>query len=93
MPSNQNLLQEVKGLLSGIGFHVSKRADNEYSIFGRSGNVVAQGDLETIHNCAVYMANDAKENPGKYEKMNASQETDKGELYKAGVEMAKKLQN
>lgn len=91
MPTKQDLLHETKGLLAGIGFNVSKVADNVFAIFSKSGVTVAQGDLKTVYCCAVYMANEAKENPAKYEKMNASQETDKGELYKAGVEMAKRL--
>ncbi len=88
--TDKQRIQETNGLLAAIGFRVNPAADGSYEILNRSGNAIVRGNLTTMYYCAVYMANDAKSNPGKYEAMNAVQNTN--ELYQAGLAMSKHLQ-
>lgn len=88
--SNKNI-QEINGMLASIGFHARKTGNDDYMIANKAGGVIAHGPLKTIYYCAVFMTNDAKQHPEKYERMNAQQDTNA--LYQAGLAMAKRLQN
>ena len=90
MTNGKNIFQEANGLLASIGFRVKKASEDDYEIVNRCGRTIVHGKLETMYYCAFIMANEAKENPGKYEQLNEAQ--DANELYQAGLAMAKKLQ-
>ena len=87
--NNHELEQKAMGLLINIGFCLAKTADGKYEIQNQRRKTIAQGDLQTVYYCAVYMANDAKQNPEKYEAMN--EVVDQNAMYQAGLAMAKKL--
>ena len=85
----QELEKKTRGLLINIGFCLAKTSDGKYEIRNQSRRTIAQGDLQTMHYCAVFMANDVKQNPKKYEAMNEA--PDQNAMYQAGLAMSKKL--
>lgn len=87
--SDQELFQETRGLLAGIGFRLVKGKDN-FSIVNKAGKPIANGNLQTMNNTAKFMVEDIQRNPEKYEAMNRT--TSDNVQYECGLAMGKKLQ-
>ena len=84
--TDQEMMQKARGLVASTGLDVTKAKDGRFCIV-RGSKVLASGNLNTIYNCAQYIANDSKDHPEKYQ----GEQLDSNDLFQKGLAMAKKL--
>lgn len=84
MEQAAKFIHETKGLLAGCGCKLERTGEDQYQIRrSTSGEVLASGNLATIHNTAAFMAASGKFKPG----MVATGQ----EAYLAGKAMGRRL--